>query len=565
VDAGEDERGREVRARLLSLATAGLVLALAAPAAHAQAQTGRLLVTIAPGSAPRARVTAAALAATAGARPAGFSVPQIRLVTLRPRGGAGLHALAARLRQDPRVVRVQVEHRARPRLEPNDPALVTPETAVGTAPNTPVEWWAARSNFPAAWGVSTGAGATVAVIDTGAETSHPELADRVLGAVSFASDGSPATTDSAGHGTHVASLACGAGNNGVGLAGAGLRCRMLILKSDFSDSSVAKAIVYAVDHGADAINMSFGTDPGVEPSQAVRDAVDYAFARNVVMAAAAADTPIAEQGYPADLLQPTGTGPDLSVDKGLSVTAADASDARASFAGQGSQISVAAYGSYDSSPAASGPPGIFGAFTAGPNDLETGSIGLPPHPPCTCRTTFAGDSRYAYVQGTSMATPMVSATGALIRHLNPDLTAAEIVRLIKETARRPAGVWTGDLGWGILDAGAALTRAASIDRRAPASRVKRLPALTSKPTVTVRWSAADKAPAGVRASGIARFELWRATDGGRFKRLFSTTRTSRQVTLRRGGRYRFYTVAIDHAGNREPAPKQADARVQRRR
>jgi serine protease len=565
VDAGEDERGREVRARLLSLATVGLALA---PAAHAQAQppqTGRLLVTVAPGTSPRARVTAAALAATVDARQAGFSVPQIRLITLRPRGRAGLHALAVRLRADPRVARVEVEHRARPRLEPNDPALVTPETAAGTAPNTPVEWWAARSNFPAAWDVSTGAGATVAVIDTGAETSHPELADRVLGAVSFASDGSAATTDSAGHGTHVASLACGAGNNGIGLAGAGLRCRMLILKSDFSDSSVAKAIVYAVDHGADAINMSFGTDPGIEPSQAVRDAVDYAFARNVVMAAAAADTPIADQGYPADLLQPTGTAPDLAVDKGLSVTAADASDARASFAGQGSQISLAAYGAYDSSPAASGPPGIFGAFTAGPNELETGSIGLPPHPPCTCRTTFAGDSRYAYVQGTSMATPMVSATGALIRHLNPDLTAAEIVRLIKETARRPTGVWTGDLGWGILDAGAALARAANIDRRAPASRVKPLPAFTRKPTITVRWSAADKAPTGVRASGIARVELWRATDGGRFKRLFSTTRTSRQVTLRRGARYRFYTVAIDHAGNREPAPKQADTRVQRRR
>ena len=566
MDAGEDERGREVRARLLSLATAGLALALAAPAAHAQApQTGRLLVTVAPGSAPRARVTAAALAATAGARPAGFSVPQIRLVTLRPRGRAGLHALATRLREDARVERVEVEHRARPRLEPNDPALVTPETAIGTAPNTPVEWWAARSNFPAAWDVSTGAGATDAVIDTGAETSHPELADRVLGAVSFASDGSAATTDSAGHGTHVASLACGAGNNGVGLAGAGLRCRMLILKSDFSDSSVAKAIVYAVDHGADAINMSFGTDPGIEPSQAVRDAVDYAFAHNVVMAAAAADTPIADQGYPADLLQPTGTGPDLAVDKGLSVTAADASDARASFAGQGSQISLAAYGAYDSTPAANGPPGIFGAFTAGTNELETGSIGLPPHPPCTCRTSFAGDSRYAYVQGTSMATPMVAATGALIRHLNPDLTAAEIVRLIKVTARRPAGAWTGDLGWGILDAGAALTRAASSDRRAPATRVKPLPAFTRKPTITVRWSAADKAPSGVRASGIARVELWRATGGGGFKRLFSTTGTSRRVTLRRGVRYRFYTVAVDHAGNRESAPKQADARVQRRR
>jgi hypothetical protein len=164
-----------------------------------------------------------------------------------------------------------------------------------------------------------------------------------------------------------------------------------------------------------------------------------------------------------------------------------------------------------------------------------------------------------------MATPMVAATGALVRHLNPDLTAAGIVRLIKETARRPAGVWTDDLGWGILDAGAALTRAASIDRRAPTSRVKRLARRTAKGEITVRWSAADPAPPGVRASGIARYELWRAADGGRFKRLYTTTRTARRVTLRRGGRYRFYTVAVDRAGNREPAPKQADTRIMRKR
>ena len=164
-----------------------------------------------------------------------------------------------------------------------------------------------------------------------------------------------------------------------------------------------------------------------------------------------------------------------------------------------------------------------------------------------------------------MATPMVAAAGALVRHLNPDLSVADIVRLIKETARRPAGAWTDDVGWGILDAGAALTRAASIDRRAPTSRVKRLTARTAKREITVRWTAADRAPAGVRASGIARYELWRATDGGRFKRLYTTTRTSRRVTLRRGGRYRFYSVAIDHAGNREPAPKQADARITRKR
>jgi serine protease len=281
------------------------------------------------------------------------------------------------------------------------------------------------------------------------------------------------------------------------------------------------------------------------------------------MAAAAADAAISEQGYPANLLQPTGTGASLSHNKGLSVTAADALDRRAIFAGLGSQVSVAAYGAYD--PGTAGPPGIFGAFTAGPNELETGAAGPPLRPPCGCRTTFASDPRYAYVQGTSMATPMVAATGALIRHLNPDLGVAEIVRLIKETARRPAGSgWTPDLGWGILDAGAALTRAAATDRRAPASRVAKLATRTRKQTITVRWKGTDSSPRGVRAAGISRYELWRSTDGRRFHRLSSTRRTSRRVTLRRGERYAFYTVAIDHAGNRERAPKHPDARVARR-
>jgi serine protease len=139
------------------------------------------------------------------------------------------------------------------------------------------------------------------------------------------------------------------------------------------------------------------------------------------------------------------------------------------------------------------------------------------------------------------------------------------VRMLKETAHRPAGAgWNGDLGWGILDAGAALTRAAATDRRAPTSRVARLARRTSKRTITVRWSGTDKGPPGVRVSGVSRYELWRSADGGPSRRLYSTPRTSRRVTLRRGGRYAFYTVAIDHAGNREPTPKHPDARVTRR-
>jgi serine protease len=543
--------------RRLALA-AGLALAVA-PAARADAPaTGRLLVTLRAASASHAQA-AAALAQAAGARRAGFSVPRIRLVTLRPGPGASARALAARLRADPRVARVEPEHRAQLRFEPDDPALRAPEPAAGTPPGTPVEWWAARSGFPQAWDVTKGQGAKVAVIDTGAEEAHPELAGRVAGAASFDPRSATATADGIGHGTHVASLACGAGNNGIGLAGAGLRCRLLVVKSDFSDSSVAAAIVWAVDNGADAINMSFGTDPGTPPSNAVRDAVDYAYDHDVVMAAAAADSDTAEQGYPADLLQPTGTGPQLDDGRGLSVTAADAADRRAPFAGRGSQISLAAYGTYAGE--GGGPPGIFGAFTAGTNDLETGIFGLSPRPPCLCRTTFADDPRYAYLQGTSMATPMVAATAALIRHLNPDLDATDILRAIKETARRPPGGWSADLGWGILDAGAALGRAAALDRHAPATRVDRLPARAHRGVITVRWQGHDYAPHGVRASGIARYELWRSRDGGPFRRLLATRGAMRHVALARSGRYAFYTVAVDHAGNRERAPEQADARI----
>ena len=541
-----------------------LCLALAGPAsAHAAtpARTGRLLVTLTPEAAARPRGPAAgrAVAAAAGARTSGFSVPQIRLVTVGPRPGESLRALARRLRADPRVQSVVPERRATLRFQPNDPALVTPETAKDTLPGVLVEWWAARSNFLAAWDISQGAGATVAVIDTGAEVAHPELAGKVAELATFDAARSPAGVDTVGHGTHVASLACAAGDNGVGLAGAGLGCRLLIVKSDFTDSSVAASIVWAVDHGADAINMSFGTAPGAQPSPPVVSAIDYAVAHGVVLVAAAADDPIEDQGYPASALQPTGTGPDLTAGKGLSVTAADFLDRRAQFAGRGTQISIAAYGAYleDGN---KGPPGIFGAFTSAPNALDTGALG--DHRPCRCRITFGADPRYAYLQGTSMAAPMVAAAAALVRHLNPDMPAVEIVRVLKQTARRPAGTgWTPELGWGILDAGAALAVARATDRRPPATRIRPVARRTRQTRITLRFQGHDQPRAGVVESGFAGFELWRSLDGRPPRRLLSTPRRSARVTLRRGHRYAFFTIGVDRAGNREPAPEVPDVRL----
>ncbi len=160
-----------------------------------------------------------------------------------------------------------------------------------------------------------------------------------------------------------------------------------------------------------------------------------------------------------------------------------------------------------------------------------------------------------------MATAIVGGVAALVRDLNPDLRAVEVVRLLKETARRPSGTgWSPELGWGIVDAAAALRRAAQRDRRAPSSRL-RAPARTRRRTGALRWRGSDTAPPNVAASGIARYEVWRSVGGRAPVKLTSTRRTTYRVKVRSGRRYSFFTIAVDRAGNREAPPRRADART----
>lgn len=551
-------------------AAAALVLGsllVAAPAATAGSDptTGRLLVTLDADRRGPAGIAAAAgrLTSGQGARRAGHSVAALGLLTVRPLAGGSVAALADRLRSQPGVASVEPERRFKLRYVPNDPALTTPETTSGVPPGTTVQWWAVRQGLPGAWDVTRGPSARVAVIDTGIDAGHPVFAGKIEDAVDLDSDPGhgPATQDEVGHGTHVASLACATGDDAIALVGAGFGCKLLVYKTDLSESSVAQAITDATDRGVHAINMSFGTTGDRPVASAIERAIRYAHDNDVVMAAAAADDPVQEQGDPANVLQPTGSGPDITRGLGLSVTAANFNDQRASFAGLGSQISLAAYGAWNTGQG--GPRGLLGAFPAQPTELERPTVG---GPGCGCRTSFAGDSRYAYVQGTSMAAPIVAATAALVRDLNPDLSADDVIRLLKQTARRaPGATWEPNLGWGILDAGTALTIARTVDRRAPTTRVTapRRPRSTAfKLGLIVR----DTAPKGVTASGVRRVELFRSIDGRRATRIARLTvgpsqRRSFTVKVRRGARYAFYAVGVDIAGNRERAPTRPDARV----
>ena len=546
---------------LLVAAAIATATALAAPgpATAGTPTTGRLLVSLErQGSGGAMRAAAASLLSLPILRRDGAEVPQIGLVSVRPVAGVTLAALARVLRGRAGVRSVQIERRHELRLEPNDPALTAPETSSAAPPGTTLEWWIPRLGLPAAWDLTRGTGATVAVIDTGIDSGHPDLAGKIQQSIdndAIAGHGS-ATTDENGHGTHVSSMACAAGDNGVGIVGVGLDCRLIVLKSDLGDGSVARSIVQAADLKADAINMSFGTDGVTPPAQAIVDAIDYAAARDVVLVAAAADAPVEEQGDPANVLQPTGTGPDLSAGRGLSVTAANFADTRAPFAGRGSQISIAAYGSFGPT---GGPPGIFGAFPGNATELEDGGGILFPRPGCGCRSLFQGDNRWAYLQGTSMAAPMVTATAALVRHFNPDLRGADVVRLLKETATRPPGTgWTPDLGWGIVNAGAALTAARTFDRRPPRSRLRGPRRVRAPRAITLGWTGKDPAAAGLLPSGVDHYDIYRSTNRRAYRRIKRTRARTIRLAVRPGSRYRFYSVAVDRAGNREKAPARPD-------
>jgi serine protease len=547
-----------MRSALVAAAIGASLLALPAladarAAQRGDATTGRLLVTLKPTVTARAAAVGA-IAARAGARATDVTVPQLRLAAVTPRAGTSLGALAARLRADPRVADVRPERRFSLRFVPDDPGFTTGER--GEA-GTVTEWWAARENLPAAWDITGGDGARVAVIDTGVDGAHPELTNKIVATADFddnLGDGPP-TVDEDGHGTHVASLACAQSDNGIGIAGAGLGCDLLVAKSDLTEGSVAKALVWAADNGAEAINMSFGTDGRFAAAPAIVSALQYANAKGAVLVAAAADDPVLEQGDPANVLQPTDSGSDINQNLGLSITAATATDTRAAFAGRGTQISMAAYGTYGPG----GASGLLGAFPSQTTNLERGDPSRR-IAPCHCRTTLGGDQRYAYLPGTSMSAPQVAGVAALMRHLNPDLPPADVVRILKQTAKRPAAVaWTPDLGWGILDAGSALAAARSVDAHAPTSQLQR-PKVTGR-SILLRWRGEDDAVAGVVASGVSRYELWRSTSGHKARRIATTRAHSKQLRGMRGSLYRFFTIAIDNAGNRELPPVKADASV----
>ena len=326
-------------------------------------------------------------------------------------------------------------HRPRARTTKVEPAL-----AAMFRPGLPYEWQyvATRVNEVPEDVHRAAASIKIAVVDTGLDATHPDLAAKSPETWDIVNR-RPSVLDRDGHGTFVSALAAGSTTNGDGIAGFGGDAQLMMVKAvgadgSFSDVDEAAAIVYAVDHGAKIINLSMG---GLGTSVLEARAIQYAASRNVLLVAAAGNEH--KQGnpveYPAAALQPVGSRGQGGF--GLAVAASTMSGERASFSNTGTQISLAAPGE-----------NVFGAIAAGSSREY-----WPRHP---LPGAIAG--LYGWSSGTSFSTPEVVGAAALVWAANPALTAQQVAGILKATASG-RGRWNPRLGYGVIDVAAAVASA----------------------------------------------------------------------------------------------------------
>ncbi len=258
-------------------------------------------------------------------------------------------------------------------------------------------------NVEPAWDVTQGNGVKVAILDTGINLNHPDLASKVILQKSFISN---TVEDGSGHGTHVAGIIAADTNNAAGVAGTCPGCKLLIGKvlddkGSGTTSNATAGITWAADNGAKVINMSLGTtDPSTASLYA--QAVNYALSKGAVVVAAAGNDGTSQLNWPA------------AASGVISVGATTNKDQKASFSNYGSYVQIAA---------------------PGDNILSTG----PDHTFDMIPNGYDFSSPYMYLSGTSMATPYVSGVAALIASTSFGTSPQAIANRLYSTADKITG------------------------------------------------------------------------------------------------------------------------------
>ncbi len=299
-------------------------------------------------------------------------------------------------------------------------------------PARAAEYWLDQYGIRSAWQTTRGKGTTIAVIDTGIGRGPVEFSGAVVGGTDFsgvgASDGrQPVGAVDANHGSWVASLAAARGTGpDTGMIGVAPEASLLSISIGFGATSsvpfvqqVADAMRWAVDHGADVINLSFTTNT-LTWDRAWDDAFLYAFDHDVVVVVAAGN-----KGSGTDEVGAPATIPGVLTVGGVGRTEVASEEAST----QGITIGISA-----------------------PSEQLLG---------------VSSDGQLVQWNGTSGAAPIVAGIAALVRAAHPDLDANNVINRIIRTARPAAGATSvpdEKYGYGLVDANAAVTGSvASVD------------------------------------------------------------------------------------------------------
>ena len=283
---------------------------------------------------------------------------------------ASEQAVVNLLAHNPHFKFAELDQKVTANLTPNDPYFGS-------------EWHAAKIGAPTAWDWSSGTGVTIAILDSGVDGTHPDLAAQMVPGWNFY-DNNSNTSDVYGHGTKTAGAAAATSNNGTGVAAIAGNARIMPIRiADTSGtgywSMIAQGISYAIDHGARVASISFDN---LLSSSSILSAAQYMKSKNGLVVISAGNC---------------GCNPNLTPSASvIAVSATDSNDQMASWSSYGSYVAMSA-------------PGV-SIFT----------------------TTMGGG--YGQVSGTSFSSPIVAATVALMMSANPGLANTKIESLLYSTA-----------------------------------------------------------------------------------------------------------------------------------
>ncbi|MFC4858586.1 S8 family serine peptidase [Actinophytocola glycyrrhizae] len=283
---------------------------------------------------------------------------------------------------------------------------------------------------PAAWDAGyTGAGTKVAVIDTGVDQTHPDLADREIAEANFSE--APDNVDHFGHGTHVASIVAGTGaKSGGKYRGVASGAQILDAKvlDDFGgglESWIIAGMEWAAEQGADIANMSLGggDTPGIDPMEEAVNRLSAEYGTLFVIAAgnAGGESTVGTPG---------------SADAALTVGAVDRDDNLASFSSRGPRVGDGAIKPDVTAPGVAIVAALHSDGTIGP-EVEPG---------------------YTALSGTSMATPHVAGAAALLAQQHPDYTGAQLKAVLSASAKPHPDLTAFEQGSGRIDVARAITQ-----------------------------------------------------------------------------------------------------------